>query len=48
MVKNLKQLLAAIHKQPFISQKKYLEKTLTEWKGDLEQIDDVLIIGFKI
>ncbi len=25
-----------------------LEKTFTEWKGQLEQIDDILIIGLRI
>jgi serine phosphatase RsbU (regulator of sigma subunit) len=29
-------------------QKKHLEKKFTEWKGNLEQIDDVLIIGITV
>ena len=29
-------------------QKVALEKTIEEWKGDLEQVDDVLVIGIKI
>lgn len=30
------------------SQKNVLEKTFSEWKNNLEQVDDVLIIGIKI
>ena len=29
-------------------QKAELEKTLLEWKGGMNQIDDVLVIGFRI
>ncbi len=29
-------------------QKTILEKTFEDWKGSLEQVDDVLIVGRKI
>ncbi len=29
-------------------QKKYLEDNLTKWRGDLEQVDDVLVIGIRV
>jgi serine phosphatase RsbU (regulator of sigma subunit) len=29
-------------------QKIYLEQMLNEWQGDLEQVDDVLVIGVRI
>jgi len=29
-------------------QKSILEKTFEEWKGGLEQIDDVVVVGIKI
>jgi hypothetical protein len=29
-------------------QKNILEKSFQDWKGDLEQVDDVCIIGIKV
>jgi serine phosphatase RsbU (regulator of sigma subunit) len=46
--KKLKQLLLDIHKYSMETQKEILEKTFEEWKGDLPQIDDVVIAGFAI
>ncbi len=46
--KPFKELLVNIHKQDMVKQKKLLEKKFHHWKGDLEQIDDILIIGFKV
>jgi ligand-binding sensor domain-containing protein/serine phosphatase RsbU (regulator of sigma subunit) len=40
-------LLSISHLQPYY-QKEKLEKTFTDWKGDLEQVDDVCIIGIKL
>jgi serine phosphatase RsbU (regulator of sigma subunit) len=45
---SLKTLLIEIHKLPLQKQKQKLEKRFIEWKGDSTQIDDVLIIGFRI
>lgn len=33
---------------PMEKQKDILDETFENWKGDLEQLDDVLIIGVKI
>ncbi len=44
----LKQKLVAIAQNELSEQKSILEKTFDEWKGNLEQVDDVLIIGVKI
>jgi hypothetical protein len=30
------------------TQKEILEKTFEEWKGDLPQVDDVVIVGLAI
>jgi serine phosphatase RsbU (regulator of sigma subunit) len=43
-----KELLVTIHQLPLEEQKEYLKKTITEWIGNKEQIDDMLIIGVKI
>jgi len=43
-----KQLLLSIREKPMNEQKEILEKTFLEWKGELEQIDDVLVIGARI
>ena len=46
--KNLKELLLKIATQSLSEQAILLEKEFTNWKGELEQVDDVLIIGVKI
>ena len=48
MIKSLKELFVEIHKQPMNKQHKHLDKTLLAWAGEREQIDDILIIGFRI
>jgi serine phosphatase RsbU (regulator of sigma subunit) len=44
----MKDLLLKIHSRSLESQKKELERIFVNWKGDTEQVDDVLIIGVKI
>jgi serine phosphatase RsbU (regulator of sigma subunit) len=50
MRKNLKNLLQTIHKLPFEEQKQILHKTIIEWQeiGNDSQIDDILVMGFKV
>ena len=45
---NVKKLLSEIWSLPVIEQKARLEKEIMTWKGDLEQVDDILFIGTKI
>ncbi|HAN18443.1 MAG: hypothetical protein A2X13_06510 [Bacteroidetes bacterium GWC2_33_15] len=45
--RRFRHMLLTIHKLPLDQQKIYLEKSLDEWRGDFEQVDDVLIVGFK-
>ncbi|MCK4663973.1 MAG: SpoIIE family protein phosphatase [Bacteroidales bacterium] len=45
---NFKKLLLNIHKNPMNEQKTILEKTITDWKKNKEQVDDILIFGMKI
>lgn len=47
MVKRFQKLLMEIHLLPMIEQQEILEKTFLNWKGNLEQVDDVLVIGFR-
>ncbi len=46
--KQLQEKLLAIKDLPLSDQKGILEKEFEKWKGNLEQVDDVLIIGMKI
>lgn len=48
MSKNLKELLATNSKLPMSEQKELLNRTFTNWVGELEQVDDVTLIGIKI
>jgi serine phosphatase RsbU (regulator of sigma subunit) len=43
----LQQLLLKIADKPFDHQAFELDKNLNEWKGRLEQVDDILIIAFR-
>jgi serine phosphatase RsbU (regulator of sigma subunit) len=46
--KQLQEKLLEINDKPLAEQKKILEETFGNWKGNNEQTDDVLIIGIKI
>lgn len=48
MVGNFRKLLTEIAVLNTEEQKNILENTLAEWRGDQEQVDDVLVIGVKI
>jgi serine phosphatase RsbU (regulator of sigma subunit)/streptogramin lyase len=48
MYKQLKELLISIAHLPMLGQKEILASSLNSWKGDLEQIDDVTIVGVRI
>lgn len=45
---NLKNLLQAIRTKPMKEQKIILEKTIEKWRDDIDQVDDILILGLKI
>ena len=47
MMKNFKKLLLSIQDKEMDKQKTILETTLAEWKGNQEQIDDVLVMGVR-
>jgi serine phosphatase RsbU (regulator of sigma subunit) len=48
MAKRFKELLLSIYKKPMNEQKGILDNTLEEWKGEIDQIDDILVMGFRI
>ncbi|HCC31286.1 MAG TPA: histidine kinase, partial [Marinilabiliales bacterium] len=46
--KNFKELLLSIHKKPMAEQREILNKTFDEWRGEIEQIDDVVVVGVRV
>ncbi|MCD4795414.1 MAG: SpoIIE family protein phosphatase [Bacteroidales bacterium] len=46
--KQFKQLLFENVDKPMAKQKDILEKNFLEWKGEIEQIDDVVVLGIRI
>ena len=44
----LKEMLLAHHGKPMNEQKEILDDTIEQWKGNLEQIDDILVMGVKV
>ena len=47
MVSSFKQLLLDIHEKSMTDQRQVLDSKFFEWKGDSEQIDDVLVVGIR-
>ncbi len=48
MIRQLKQLLQDIHHLPPSQQQLALATTLDNWRGNTEQVDDILLIGFRL
>ncbi len=48
MYKPFKELLCKISVEESETQKEILKSTISEWKNNIEQIDDMLIVGIKI
>ncbi len=47
-VKRLKNYITSIHKEPLKNQEKYIKDIVINWKGNKEQVDDMLLIGFRL
>jgi len=45
--KKFKKLLLKIHQIPLDEQKTILEKEFNKWRSDLEQIDDIMVMGIR-
>jgi len=48
MYKRFKELILSIQENTMSIQKETINKTMLDWKGDLDQIDDICVIGVKI
>ena len=48
MKKRFKETLLKIYELPMQRQREELNRVFEEWKGENEQLDDVLVIGIKI
>jgi PAS domain S-box-containing protein len=48
MYKRFRETLVSVQGHPMEEQKRLLNEALEEWKGELEQVDDVLVIGIRI
>ncbi|NJO91858.1 MAG: SpoIIE family protein phosphatase [Chloroflexia bacterium] len=46
--KQFKNLILEIHQKPMDEQRLALDITLERWMGDHEQVDDILIMGFRV
>ncbi len=46
--KRFKQLLLDIHTKPMSEQKQFLDEEMLKWRGDTEQIDDIIILGIRV
>ncbi len=48
MSKNFKQILIDVHTKPVDEQRDILEKTIIDWTGNYERIDDIIVIGIRV
>lgn len=48
MVGQFRSFLSQIHKAPMKDQYRTLDLTIEQWRGNLEQVDDILVVGFRI
>ncbi|MEA3461005.1 MAG: SpoIIE family protein phosphatase [Bacteroidota bacterium] len=48
MSKNFKKLILELQSVPLKDQAAAMEKTLSEWMGNLSQVDDILVMGLRI
>ena len=48
MYKPFRKLLISIAKKPMDEQKRIINDVFEEWKGDIEQVDDICIIGVRV
>jgi serine phosphatase RsbU (regulator of sigma subunit) len=48
LIKQFQKLILDIHQKPLDVQKQLLFENLEKWRGKYDQVDDILVMGFKI
>jgi serine phosphatase RsbU (regulator of sigma subunit)/tetratricopeptide (TPR) repeat protein len=48
MAKKFKQLLLGMQNLSMDQQKEHLDKTIIDWRGELDQVDDIMVIGLRV
>jgi len=48
MTKKFKKMLLEISQKTMAEQKQILNNSFEDWRGNLEQLDDVVVMGIKI
>lgn len=48
MYKTFREILLSIYQELTDKQREILDKKLQQWKGNLEQVDDILVIGLRV
>jgi serine phosphatase RsbU (regulator of sigma subunit) len=48
MVGQFRNFVTQIHQKSMTEQKKTMDTTIEQWRGNLEQVDDILVMGFRI
>lgn len=46
--KRFKQLLADIQPLPMKDQREMLDQTIDQWRGDIHQVDDIIVVGIRV
>jgi serine phosphatase RsbU (regulator of sigma subunit) len=46
--RRFRHLLLALHQLPMERQLEFLRRSIMDWKGDLDQVDDILVMGIRI
>jgi serine phosphatase RsbU (regulator of sigma subunit) len=46
--RRFRHLLLALHQLPMKRQGEFLKRSILDWKGSLDQVDDILVVGIKI
>ncbi|MBN2523990.1 MAG: SpoIIE family protein phosphatase, partial [Bacteroidales bacterium] len=46
--RRFRHLLLALHQLPMSRQGEFLKRSILDWKGSLDQVDDILVVGIRI
>ena len=48
MTRKFKEIILSIQNKTMEEQKEYLGSFIDEWKGNMEQTDDILVVGVRV